>query len=541
MTAPAARSPTLPDHALATMQADFLRDWHGLLQTARAGQLEPVADRRFTAPAWQGDYRLLAHIYLLCAQTMSRMADALAGDVAVRARVRFAVQQWLDALAPSNFLALNPDAQQALLASNGATLQAGLANLLADVHKGRISQCDESGFEVGRNIAVTPGSVVFENRFFQLIQYAPTTATVYQRPLLIVPPCINKFYVLDLQPDNSFVRHAVAAGHRVFMVSWRNPCLTDSDGMAQAGWDDYVVEGVLQALTVAREISGQPGGQLQVNALGFCVGGTLLACALAVAQARGESPAASLTLLASMLDFRDTGALSVFVDEWHARLREQIIGQGGLMTARELATTFSFLRPNELVWNYVVANYLKGETPPAFDLLYWNSDGTNLPGPFFAWYFRHTYLENNLKVPGKVCVAGHSIDLSRLCMPTYLFGSREDHIVPWQTAYASAQVLGGQCRFVLGASGHIAGVINPPARERRCYWRGDADGKLPADPQAWLASAQTCPGSWWDDWTRWLGAHGGRKRRVAKTSTPGSCRYPAIEPAPGRYVRVRAM
>jgi len=538
MTAlPAALLPTLPDHALAAIQADFLRDWNGLLQAARAGQLEPVADRRFAAPAWQGDYRWLAQVYLLSAQTMLRMTDALTGDAASRARVRFAVQQWVDALAPSNFLAANPEAQQALLASGGATLQAGLANLLADVQKGRISQCDENHFAVGRNIAVTPGSVVFENRLLQLIQYAPTTATVYQRPLLIVPPCINKFYVLDLQPENSFVRHAVAAGHRVLMVSWRNPLPADGDGIGAARWDDYVVEGVLQALAVAREITGQP----QVNVLGFCVGGTLLACALAVAQARGESPAASLTLLASMLDFRDTGALSVFVDEWHARLREQTIGQGGLMTARELATTFSFLRPNELVWNYVVANYLKGETPAAFDLLYWNSDGTNLPGPFFAWYFRHTYLENNLKVPGRVRIAGHAIDLSRLTMPTYLFGSREDHIVPWQTAYASAQVLGGSCRFVLGASGHIAGVINPPAKQRRCYWRGDADTPLPTDPQAWLASAQTCPGSWWDDWTRWLGAHGGRKRRVAKTSTPGSRHYPAIEPAPGRYVRVRAM
>jgi len=242
-----------------------------------------------------------------------------------------------------------------------------------------------------------------------------------------------------------------------------------------------------------------------------------------------------------MLDFRDTGALSVFVDEWHARLREQTIGGGGLMTARELATTFSFLRPNELVWHYVVANYLKGEQPAAFDLLAWNSDGTNLPGPFFAWYFRNTYLENNLKTPGRVRVAGHAIDLSRLTMPAYLFGSNEDHIVPWQTAYASAQVLGGPCRFVLGASGHIAGVINPPARERRCYWCRDEAPPLPADPQAWLASAQTHPGSWWDDWTHWLGTHGGRKRRVAKTSTPGSRRYPAIEPAPGRYVRVRAM
>jgi len=531
-----------PADALAAIQGDFLHAWQTLLQAARDGSLEPVADRRFAASAWQGDYRLLAHAYMLSAQTMLRMADTLTGNAALRARVRFAVQQWLDVLAPSNFLALNPDAQQALWASNGATLQAGLANLLADVRKGRISQCDERGFELGGNLAATPGGVVFENSLFQLIQYAPSTTRVYQRPLFIVPPCINKFYILDLQPENSFVRYAVAAGHTVFVMSWRNPLASDGDGIEQAGWDDYVEDGVLQALAVARAISGEP----QVNALGFCVGGTLLACALALTAARGEAPAASLTLLASMLDFRDTGALSVFVDEWHAQLREQTIGQGGLMSARELATTFSFLRPNELVWNYVVANYLKGQTPPAFDLLYWNSDGTNLPGPFFAWYFRNTYLENNLKTPGKVHIAGHAIDLSRLTMPTYVFGSREDHIVPWQTAYASAQVLGEPSdggvnqgtRYVLGAAGHIAGVINPPARERRCYWCHEHDGALPADPQDWLASAQTCPGSWWNDWVQWLNPHGGKKRRAR---APGSRRYPLIEAAPGRYVRVRAM
>jgi len=531
--------PSLPvvlnSEVLAKVQADFTRDWTQLSQAASQGTLQPIKDRRFAAPAWQNSapHLFMAHAYLLSAKAMMRMVDAAQVDDALRARLRFSVMQWVDALAPSNFLPFNPDAQQAIVASGGEALTAGMTNLLGDLRKGRISQCDESRFEVGRNMAMTPGSVVYENRLFQLIQYAPSTPTVYQRPLVIVPPCINKFYILDLQPENSFVRYAVEQGHTVFLMSWRNPLPGDTDGIENATWDEYVEEGVLTALAVAREISAQP----QVNALGFCVGGTLLCSALALADARGDSPAASLTLLAAMLDFRDTGVLDVFVDELHASVRDQTIGQGGLMTARELSTTFSFLRPNELVWNYVVSNYLKGETPPAFDLLYWNGDGTNLPGPFFAWYFRNTYLENNLKEPGKVQIAGQGIDLSRLTMPAYLMGSREDHIVPWQTAYASTEVLGGPCRYVLGASGHIAGVINPPAKRKRCYWTGE-EGKLPSDPQAWLDQAQEHPGSWWEDWAQWLAGHGERKVRRSK---PGNARYPVIEPAPGRYVHVKAL
>jgi len=526
----------LNPEVLAEVQADFTREWAQLSQAASQGALEPIKDRRFAADAWQRStpHLFMAHAYLLSAKAFMRMVDAAQVNEALRARLRFSVMQWVDAMAPSNFLALNPDAQQTIAASGGEALTAGLNNLLTDLRKGRISQCDESRFEVGRNLATTPGSVVFENALFQLIQYAPSTAHVYQRPLVIVPPCINKFYILDMQPENSFVRYAVEQGHTVFLMSWRNPLPDDTDGIETATWEDYVEQGVLQALTVAREISGQA----QVNTLGFCVGGTLLASALALAETRGDSPAASLTLLAAMLDFRDTGVLGVFVDECHASLRDQTIGQGGLMSARELSTTFSFLRPNELVWNYVVANYLKGETPPAFDLLHWNGDGTNLPGPFFAWYFRNTYLENNLKEPGRVQIAGQGIDLSRLRLPAYLMGSREDHIVPWQTAYASGEVLGGSCRYVLGASGHIAGVINPPAKRKRCYWSSDVE-RLPADPQAWLAQAQEHPGSWWEDWSQWLAEHSGRKVRQRK---PGNhANYPEIEPAPGRYVHVKAL
>lgn len=528
-----------PD-VLADIQAEFSREWQRLCDDARRGALTPLADRRFAGEAWaaNGQHLLMAHTYLLSARAMSRMVDAAQVSEPMRDRLRFSIMQWVDALSPSNFLALNPDAQQSIVESAGRALNEGLANLLGDVKKGRITQTDETQFEIGRNVAVTPGEVVFENALFQLIQYAPTTATVHEVPLVIVPPNINKFYILDLQPDNSFVRHAVEQGFTVFLISWRNPLTSDTDGVDRATWSDYLDDAVLQALRVASDITRQP----QVNALGFCVGGTMLASALALAEARGEHPVAALTLLTSLLYFHDTGILGVFVDEAHALLRDHQLGAGGLMPGRDLATTFSFLRPNELVWNYVVGNYLKGQKPPAFDLLFWNGDSTNLPGPFFSWYFRNTYLENNLKVPGRAQAAGLPLDLTRLTMPAYIFGSREDHIVPWVSAYASTQVLRGPQRFVLGASGHIAGVVNPPAKKRRSYWvadnMGGAGQPLPGDPNAWLAQAQEKPGSWWPDWAGWLAGHSGKQVKARAKS--GNASYRPIEPAPGRYVKVRA-
>src|SRR5690606_388308 len=306
--------------------------------------------------------------------------------------------------------------------------------------KGQISQTDDSTFEVGNNLATTPGSVVFENPWFQLLQYAPQTATVYRRPLLMVPPCINKYYILDLQSGNSLVEYAVSQGFTVFMISWRNPTAADTDGIQKSTWDDYIEKGVLTAIDTVCQITGQP----QINALGFCVGGTMLSSALAVARARGENPVASLTLLTTLLDFEDTGVLDVFVDEAHVAFREQMLGHGGMMTAKELATTFSFLRPNELVWNYVVSNYLKGKAPPAFDLLYWNSDGTNLPGPFLTWYFRNMYLENRLCRAGALKICAEPVDLADLDMPAYVYGSTEDHIVPWHASFISSRLLSGE-------------------------------------------------------------------------------------------------
>ena len=409
-----------------------------------------------------------------------------------------------------------------------------MKHLLADVRQGHVSQTDESVFEIGRNVATTEGAVVFENELFQLIEYRPLTAKVHERPLLFVPPCINKYYILDLQPENSLIRYAVQQGHRVFVVSWRNP----DDSLATCTWDRYIEDAAIRAIHLVQEISGSR----QINTLGFCVGGTILATALAVLAARGEKPAASMTLLTTFLDFGNTGVLDLFVDETMVKMREMTLGPdspggGSLLKGQELATTFSFLRPNDLVWNYVVGNYLKGETPPPFDLLYWNSDGTNLPGPMYCWYLRNTYLENNLVKPGKVTVCGEKVDLGRIDTPAYVYASREDHIVPWEGAYRNTQVLGGKTRFVLGASGHIAGVINPPAKGKRSHWIG-VGAALPADAKDWLAKAREHPGSWWPDWAAWLQGHAGRQ--IAAPKTCGNRQHKVIEPAPGRYVKQKA-
>jgi polyhydroxyalkanoate synthase len=347
-----------------------------------------------------------------------------------------------------------------------------------------------------------------------------------------VPPCINKYYILDLQPENSVIRYTVEQGHRVFVVSWRNP----DDSLKDRTWDDYIEQGPIRAIEVVREISGAK----TINTLGFCVGGTILSTALAVLAARGEQPAESVTLLTTLLDFSDTGILDIFVDEASVQLREMTIGAQapagpGLLKGQELATTFSFLRPNDLVWNYVVGNYLKGETPPPFDLLYWNGDSTNLPGPMYCWYLRHMYLQNDLKKPGQLTVCGEPVDLRSIDAPFFVYGSREDHIVPWKAAYASTQILKGPTQFVLGASGHIAGVINPPAKGKRSYW---TNTKLPAQADDWFAGATEHPGSWWTTWADWLKAHGGR--RVAAPKAYGSRVHKAIEPAPGRYVKAKA-
>jgi polyhydroxyalkanoate synthase len=515
---------------LAELQQQYQQEAMNLFSNGFSGA-DVAKDKRFSNEAWGANpmAAFTAAVYLLNGRTMIGLADAVEADPKTRSRIRFAVEQWMAAAAPSNFMAFNAEAQKKAIDTKGESIAKGMQNLMHDIKQGHVSMTDESLFEVGKNVATTEGAVVFENELFQLIEYKPLTAKVFEKPFLMVPPCINKFYILDLQPENSVVRYAVEQGHRTFVVSWRNP----DQSLATKTWDNYINDAVLKAISVTQEISGSP----TINALGFCVGGTMLSTGLAVLAARGEKPVASATFLTTLIDFSDTGILDIFIDESFVKYREKEMGKGGLMKGQDLASTFSFLRPNDLVWNYVVGNYLKGETPPPFDLLYWNSDSTNLPGPYYAWYIRNTYLENNLIKPGKLTVCGEKIDLGAVDIPVYIYGSREDHIVPIEGSYASTQVFPGKKRFVMGASGHIAGVINPPAKKKRSHWIR-ADGKLPKTNAAWLEGAVEHPGSWWTDWAAWLKSQAGKQ--IAAPKTYGKGKFKATMPAPGSYVKAKS-
>ena len=521
---------------LAELQMNYLQQQLALWARMMSGPggSEPVVapergDRRFNAAEWRDNpaYSLLKQGYLLNSRLISDVVEAAELDDATKHKLRFYARQLVDAMSPANFAATNPDVLKAALESKGESVKAGFENLLADMRKGGLTITDETAFEVGKNVAVSEGAVIFENELFQLIQYAPLTDRTASRPLVIVPPCINKFYILDLQPENSFVRFAAEQGQTVFLVSWRNP----DASCGHVTWDDYLAQGAMKAIEVALAVSGAD----KVNAVGWCVGGTILSSALAVMRARGDESVASLTLLTTMLDFREPGDLGVFIDEQGVAQREQTIGQGGIYPGSELGFVFQTLRANDLIWPNVINNYLKGKSPEAFDLLYWNADATNLPGPMYAWYLRNMYLENNLRVAGKLTMCDTRVDLGDIDMPSYVLATQEDHIVPWRSAYRTTQLVSGKSQFVLGASGHIAGVINPASKNKRSYWAG---GKQGDDPQAWLASATETPGSWWTHWMTWLKPQAGKQ--VAARKKQGNARHKPIEPAPGRYVKVRA-
>ena len=519
----------IPPERLSEIQKEYFTE---LAHIATNPEAIEVKDRRFAGKAWHSSWsKVIAATYLLNSKHLMALANAVDADEKQKQKILFTTEQMIDALSPSNFIATNPEVLESIISSQGQSIQKGIVNLLGDMKKGKVSQTDESAFEVGKNIATTEGYVVFRNELFELIQYTPLTEQVFERPYLMVPPCINKYYILDLQPDNSVVRHMVSQGHTVFLVSWKNP----DASMAQVSWDDYVGKGVIKAIDVVKEI----GNTKQINILGFCVGGTLTTSALAVLAARDEHPAASLTLFTTLLDFTNTGILDVFIDEGMVEMRENSIGgkggKYGMMSGLDLGNTFSFLRPNDLVWNYVVENYLKGNSPPPFDLLYWNGDSTNLPGAMYCWYLRHTYLQNDLVKPGKVKICGEKIDLGKIKCPAYLYASQEDHIVPWQSAYQSTHILQGKNRFVLGASGHIAGVINPPAKNKRYYFENN---KLVPTAAEWLEGAKQIPGSWWPDYTKWLEQFAGDKKPASNSF--GNAKYKKMEAAPGVYVKEKA-
>jgi polyhydroxyalkanoate synthase len=490
---------------------------------------EPAGDRRFASPIWheQPYFSWIRQAYLLYGEYLLAMTSLAKIPPEEKRRLEFSMRQLVEAFAPTNFPATNPEVLERAIRTKGASLMEGFRNFAADVGKGRITMSDESAYEIGRNLAVTPGSVVYRNPLIELIQYDATTTRVARRPLVIVPPCINKYYILDLRPDNSFVRHAVAQGHTVFMISWRNI----PPELAHLTWDDYLDQGVLAAIDAARAISRSSS----VNALGFCVGGTLLACALAVLAARGSKKVASATLLTTMLDFADPGEIGVYISRESLAAREPALMGGQRVHGSELAGAFASLRPNDLVWSYVVNNYLKGRAPPAFDLLYWNGDSSNLPGPMYAYYLKNLYLKNRLRAHGALTMLGETIDLARIALPAYVYASREDHIVPWRSAFKTLELLRGDMRFVLGASGHIAGVVNPPASGKRNYWTNDTRVD---DADAWLERAASHPGSWWPDWYEWLRAHRGGERKAPAAA--GNARHPPLMPAPGGYVVEKA-
>ena len=527
-----------PFGVIADLQREYFKQawkfWNkGFLNTFAQGA-EPVltvakGDKRFKDDAWhdQPYYELLRQSYLLGSKQLHDFVDNAQVDDRTKLQLRFYARQYIDAMSPANFPATNPEVIRKAIETRSASLSDGMKNLIDDLHKGRITRVNETAFEVGRNLAITPGSVVFENELIQLIQYTPQTSDVEKTPLLIVPPCINKYYLLDLGTGNSLVEYAVAQGHQVFLISWRS-AVPETDRLS---WDDYLELGPLRAIDVVQEITGVE----RIHSLGFCVGGTILSCAAAVLAAKQQDKLATLTLLTTMLDFSDTGEIGLLIDAQSVALREATIGKGGILPGKELAFTFGTLRANDLIWRYVVDSYLKGATPDEFDLLYWDSDSVSLPGPMYCWYTRNTYLENNIKDPDKTTQCGVSVDLSKITVPVYLLASREDHIVPWKSAFRSKDLIGGEARFVLAASGHVAGVINPPARNKRSHWLND---DLQSDPQSWYDAAQEQPGSWWPDWDAWMKRHSSGS--VPAPTQPGNEQYPLIEPAAGRYVKQKS-
>jgi polyhydroxyalkanoate synthase len=517
---------------------DYMTLWQNTARRIMGIDTEPVidapGDKRFKHEAWQENevFDFIKQSYLLSARFVQDVVTKVDGlNPKTAQKVDFYARQFIDAMSPSNFLLTNPEVLHRTAETGGENLIKGLSNLLSDLERGRgklrIKMTDVEAFDVGGNIATTPGKVVFQNELIQLIQYTPSTEKVLRRPLLIVPPWINKFYILDLRPKNSFVRWAVSQGHTVFMISWVNP----DERMADKGFDHYLQEGVLAAL----EAIEQATGERSVNAIGYCLGGTLLACTLAYMAATNDTRIRSATFFVTMMDFAEAGELGVFIDEEQLTALEERMSKRGYLEAAEMADTFNMLRANDLIWSFVVNNYLLGNDPFPFDLLYWNSDSTRMPARMHSFYLRRMYQDNQLVEPGAISLAGVPIDLGRIKVPAYFLSTREDHIAPWKSTYRGTQLLGGRNRFVLAASGHIAGVVNPPGSGKYSHW---INPDLPEDPEDWFHGATEIAGSWWADWQRWITA---LSKQLVPARVPGEGGLPALEDAPGSYVKVRAV
>jgi polyhydroxyalkanoate synthase subunit PhaC len=518
---------------------DSMRLWQSSWMKLLGVEAGPVAepakgDSRFKDEDWSSNflYDYIKQSYLIAARHIQHAVANVEGlPEESEKKVAFFTRQYVDALSPSNFLMTNPQVLRETLSSGGQNLVRGLNNLLADIEKGggqlRISMTDESAFKLGENVATTPGKVVFQTELMQLIQYQPATREVYRRPLVIIPPWINKYYILDLREKNSFIRWAVQQGHTVFVLSWVNP----DERLAQKGFDDYLREGALAALDAVEQATGERTADL----IGYCLGGTLLGATLAYLAEKDPDRVKSATFFVSLLDFSQPGELGVFIDEEQVANLERKMNERGYLEGSEMASTFNLLRANDLVWSFVVNNYLLGKDPFPFDLLYWNADSTRMPARMHSFYLRNMYIKNLLGVPGGITLDGVPIDLGKVEVPAYFVSTVEDHIAPWKTTYRGARYLGGSVRFVLGGSGHIAGIVNPPVAKKYHYWTNDAP---PATADEWFATATRQPGSWWDDWHAWIDRLNAGEPKVA-ARVPGEGKLKALEDAPGSYARTR--
>ena len=517
---------------------DYLELWQSSLLKLMGQDARPVAepqtgDRRFKHEDWQQNflYDYIKQSYLIAARHLHQTVGKVEGlDEQTAKKVDFYTRQYIDALSPSNFMLTNPEVVRETVASGGQNLVKGLNNLLEDLVRGggeqlRLRMTDENAFKLGVNIATTPGKVMFQNDLIQLIQYYPASGPVYRRPLLVIPPWINKYYILDLREKNSFVKWAIEHGHTVFVMSWVNP----GEKLAHKQFEDYLTEGALAALDAIERATGER----EVNVIGYCLGGTLLACALGYLAAKGDERITSATFLASMIDFREAGELGAFIDEQQVAALERRMQERGYLEGSAMATTFNMLRSNDLIWSFVVNNYLLGRDPFPFDLLYWNSDSTRMPVSMHSYYLRSMYIKNLLAQPGGIELAGVPIDLTRVRTPLYFASTLEDHIAPWRSTYSGARLFTGPVRFVLGGSGHIAGIVNPPAAGKYGYW---TNPKLSDEPEQWFKGASQHPGSWWPDWAGWVAQHGGDK---VPARLPGKRGLKAIEDAPGSYAKMR--
>jgi polyhydroxyalkanoate synthase len=534
--------------AQVSLWQDYMNLWQSTAARMMGHEPEPVIapakdDRRFKDAAWNDNqvFDYIKQSYLLTARWMQNTVRTVEGlDDKTAKKVDFYTRQFVDAMAPSNFVMTNPEVLRTTIESRGENLVKGLENLLEDLERGngklKISMTDQEAFEIGKNVAVQPGKVVFQNELLQLIQYTPTTEKVAKRPLLIIPPWINKYYILDLKPQNSFVKWAVDQGQTVFMISWVNP----DEKLAQKSFVDYMLQGPLAAI----EAITKGLGEKSVNVIGYCLGGTLLSCLLSYLETKKRSDIiASATFLTTMIDFAEAGELSIFIDEEQLTALEDKMNERGYLEGHEMAATFNMLRANDLIWSFVINNYLLGKEPFPFDLLYWNSDSTRMPAAMHSFYLRNMYQKNLLIQPGGIELDGVKIDLTRIAQPSFVLATREDHIAPWVAAYAATQTYKGPVTFVLAASGHIAGVVNPPAAGKYSHWISkDANvGKnnkiYPAKPEDWLESAEHRPGSWWPEWQKWSSNFSDGS---VDARQPGAGKLKVIEDAPGSYVKVTA-